>query len=1082
MNLLDLFARITLDTSNYDNGLDGASKKADSFGSKLKSGLTAAGKAAAAGMAAATTAVGAFAAASIKTGASFDSSMSQVAATMGTTVDQIQNLRDFAMDMGAKTAFSATEAADALNYMALAGYSADESMQALPNVLNLAAAGGIDLASASDMVTDAQSALGLSMEESAELVDKMAMASSKSNTSVAQLGEAILTVGGTAKTLAGGTTELSTALGILADNGVKGAEGGTALRNIILSLSAPTDTAAKAMESLKLEAFDANGNLRPLNETFSDLNAALSEMTQGEQTQVLNSIFNKVDLKSVNALLANTGERFDELSGYIDEAQGAAEKMAQTQLDNLAGDVTKFQSALEGVQLLISGELSGGLREFVQFGTEGLSQMSEAFKADGFSGVMDSFTTLLSDGLAMILSKTPQMLEAGGQLLFALAEGISTAVMTVAPTLRDAALNMMSNMGAYLRESLPDLISSGLSLLTDFSASLRENAGLLVDAALELAKNIAKGLADSIPTIIEQVPTIVSNIAGVINDNAPKILAAGVEIIGTLIKGILSSIPTLIANAPKIVSAVVDVITAFNWLNLGKSILDGLIKGIKSLIGNVSTTAKTIVQNFRTVISDLPGYIKAIGADIINGLINGLKASFGKLKDSAVALGETVLGTLKNKLGIHSPSQVFRDEVGQYIALGVAEGIADKTNEAVKAADNLAKDVYSRSKDWADKNTKYMALSLEEQAELWETIQSQFIKGSKQYSDAEEKIFDLRAKAQEEYQKEAEASQKKYLDSATKVLEEFKKKGQEILKENEDLQKQYQDTLAKRASEIFNSFGLFDEIPEREEKSGTKLIENLRGQIDSIQSFYDSLTELEERGAAAALVDEIRGMGVGAADELAALLSLTDDQLSEYSNLYGEKQKLANGIALEELEGLRVETETKIQENLDSLKNLYIELAPDVGVAFADGLAQGILNGLVTVADAAEQVAKAAVEASMKALDEHSPSKLAEKIGLNFDKGLSNGLLSGEDMISRDVNRILDFGTANVDFASSGLGMSSAAIVNSAAGGGLGASGPISLNIPVMLPDGTVLARAMISDLIKVASAAGTPIVSTGYA
>ena len=145
----------------------------------------------------------------------------------------------------------------------------------------------------------------------------MAKASSKSNTSVAQLGEAILTVGGTAKTLSGGTTELNMALGVLADNGIKGAEGGTALRNMILSLSAPTDKAAAQLKALGVEAFDAEGNLRPLHETFGDLNGALSTMTQEEQTQALNEIFNKTDLKSVNAMLGTSAERFGELSESI---------------------------------------------------------------------------------------------------------------------------------------------------------------------------------------------------------------------------------------------------------------------------------------------------------------------------------------------------------------------------------------------------------------------------------------------------------------------------------------------------------------------------------------------------------------------------------------------------------------------------------------------------------------------------------------------------------------------------------------------------------------------------------------------
>lgn len=300
----------------------------------------------------ATTAIAGIGTLSIKTAADFERSMSQVAATMGMTSKEIENgsedyekLEKAARDMGAATQYSASEAAEALNYLALAGYDADRAVETLPTVLNLAAAGGIDLASASDMVTDAMSALGDTAGTAENFVDKMAKTSQKSNTNVAQLGQAILTVGGTAKNLAGGTTELNTALGILADNGIKGAEGGTALRNMILSLSAPTDTAAEQMKKLGLEVFDTSGNMRPMNDIFNDLNTILSTMTQGEQTQVLNEIFNKTDLKSVNALLANSGERFGELSGYLENCSGAAATMADTMNSNLNGQLIQLKSA-----------------------------------------------------------------------------------------------------------------------------------------------------------------------------------------------------------------------------------------------------------------------------------------------------------------------------------------------------------------------------------------------------------------------------------------------------------------------------------------------------------------------------------------------------------------------------------------------------------------------------------------------------------------------------------------------------------------------------------------------------------------
>lgn len=334
--------------------LGNAAETSGSRFEKLGDILGGFGKAALATVTAATVAVGGFAAASVNTGMAFDSSMSQVAATMGYSVAELNDaaseasqnfsqLREFAMEMGANTAFSASQAADALNYMALAGYDAETSITMLPNVLNLEAAGGIELAAASDMVTDAQSALGLSLDETSELVDKMAAASS--NTSVQQLGDAILTVGGTAKNLAGGTTELSTMLGVLADNGIKGAEGGTALRNVILSLSAPTEKAAKALADLGVDAFDAEGSLRPLNETFGDLNGALSTMTQEEQTQVLNEIFNKVDLKSVNALLGTSADRFGELGLAIDGAWVSMGSLSES-LSNVGLNLTAMQGSL----------------------------------------------------------------------------------------------------------------------------------------------------------------------------------------------------------------------------------------------------------------------------------------------------------------------------------------------------------------------------------------------------------------------------------------------------------------------------------------------------------------------------------------------------------------------------------------------------------------------------------------------------------------------------------------------------------------------------------------------------------------
>ena len=374
MTLFDLVAKLTLDSSEYEQGLEGARGKANKFAKGLNSAADKVLKVGAAAGGVAVAGMTAFAKSAVSTGQQFDAAMSQVAATMGVSVDSIQDLRDYAQKMGAETAFSANEAAQALNYMALAGYDAETSMQMLPNVLNLAAAGGMDLALASDMITDSQSALGLSLDETGKLVDKMAQAASKSNTSVSQLGDAILTVGGTAKNLKGGTTELATALGILADNGIKGAEGGTALRNILNSLMAPEEKAAKLMKKLGVSTFDSTGNMRSLNDVFLDLRGSLDSMSQEDRANVISTLFNARDMKSAEALIANVGDRWSELSGYIGEAQGAAQQMADTQLDNLAGDITLLKSAAEGAKIEFSEGISPAIRDVVQRITKALSR------------------------------------------------------------------------------------------------------------------------------------------------------------------------------------------------------------------------------------------------------------------------------------------------------------------------------------------------------------------------------------------------------------------------------------------------------------------------------------------------------------------------------------------------------------------------------------------------------------------------------------------------------------------------------------------------------------------------------------
>ena len=601
---------------------------------------------------------------SVSVGMNFDASMSQVAATMGTTVDQIDNLTKVAKEMGSTTKFTATQAADALNYLALAGYDADKAAEVLPSVLNLAAAGGMDLAYASDLVTDAMASLNI--EANKQNVDdfgnKLAMAASKANANVSQLGEAILTVGGTAANLKGGTTELTTALGLLANVGIKGAEGGTHLRNIILSLQSPTDEAAKKMQKLGLSVYDSQGKMRGLNDILGDLNSAMNGMTQGQKDSIINQLFNKTDLAAVNGLLAAQGEQWDTLAAQIDNADGAMGQMAETQIDNLQGAMTIMSSAFEGMQLAVYDELEPTLTEAVKWGTDCLTQLTTALSEGGPEAMLAASGEIISDLAAGIAAQLPGLMQTGVEIIAQLATGIVEAT----PAMLDTAAEVLGALAQGLVDNIPDLIASAAEVIAGFIGYLGDHADEMMTAGLQIIESLIIGITDNLPGLIEAAGATIAKFAAALISNLPKILECAAAIMTTLVDGILYSIENLAEAALACVAKLVGVWDGSmdEWGHIGENIVRGLLNGIK---GAWNSLAKWVSNG-------------------INGLVSGVKG----------------------RLGIHSPSKVF-DEIGVQVCNGLAQGL-DRGNKKVKDA---AKTVVASVTDSATTLTNGVAKTVE---------------------------------------------------------------------------------------------------------------------------------------------------------------------------------------------------------------------------------------------------------------------------------------------------------------------------------------------------------------------------------
>jgi TP901 family phage tail tape measure protein len=336
-----------------------------------------------------TAAATAAAALSVKVGTSFESAMSQVVATMGldSTTEEYEKLSAAAKEMGATTKFTATEAAEALNYMALAGYDCAKQIEVLPIVLNAAAAGGMDLASASNMVTNSMTALGVGVENVQHFTDEMARTAQKSNTSFAELGDAIISIGGTAKMLTGGTRELNTLLGILGDNGIKASEAGVNLRQVMLNL---IESADKMQKQFGVDLYDkATGNMRELADVFADLNAYMDGFNDRQKNEVLTGIFGDRTQRAARALMDGSVKRYQELYDIIGQCDGATKDMAKTMGDNLAGSVTIFKSGLEACGITIYEKFEQPLKEAVRRGIEGVTALNGSMTDGELSSSLD---------------------------------------------------------------------------------------------------------------------------------------------------------------------------------------------------------------------------------------------------------------------------------------------------------------------------------------------------------------------------------------------------------------------------------------------------------------------------------------------------------------------------------------------------------------------------------------------------------------------------------------------------------------------------------------------------------------------
>lgn len=596
--------------------------------------------------------------ASVTTAANFESSMSQVQATMGITkdamskvdgqsVNTMDTLSKLAKKMGAETAFSASECAEALNYLALAGYDTQQMCDTLPTVLNLAAAGDIALADASDMVTDAMSALGMGVNEAGTMVDQMAKTASTTNTSVAQLGEGILTIGATAKSIKGGTAELNTALGILANNGIKGAEGGTHLRNIILSLQNPTDKAADQMEALGLSVYDSEGNMRSMNDILGDLNKSMDGMTSAEKSNIISTIFNKTDLSSVNALLANTGDTWDSLQKSITDSGGAAQQMADTQLDNLQGQLTILKSALEGLAISFGELLMPAIKQivgWVQKFVDWLNGLSEGTKKTVVT------IALLAAALGPVLIVIGKVISAVGTIM-TIVPKIAGVINTVKGAFAALNTTMLANPIVLIIAAIAALVAAFIYLWNNcdgfrqFWIDLWENVKQVAITVWNAIKAFFSQVWEAIKTIFSTVFEVIKTLVTTYFNMYKTIIETVINVIKTVITTVWNAIKGVFTTVFNVIKTIVT-----TYFNIYKTIIQTVLTVIQTVITTVWNTIKTVITTvlnaIKTVFSTIWNAIKTIISAVVSGIKGLITGDFTAVKNSITTIMNTIKSTI----------------------------------------------------------------------------------------------------------------------------------------------------------------------------------------------------------------------------------------------------------------------------------------------------------------------------------------------------------------------------------------------------------------------------------------------------
>ncbi|MBO7727662.1 MAG: phage tail tape measure protein [Oscillospiraceae bacterium] len=707
--------------------IDEAGKKMEAFGDSV----TSAGQK----IMPASMAVAGLGAAAVKTAADFDSGMSKVAAISGATGDDLDALRDKAREMGAKTKFSASEAAAAMEYMAMAGWKTEDMLGGIEGIMSLAAASGEDLATTSDIVTDALTAFGLSAQDSGHFADILAAASSNANTNVRMMGETFKYCAPIAGALGFSAEDVAEAIGLMANAGIKSTQAGTALRTIMNNLSGEVKITGAALGEVTIATTNADGSMRDLSDILADCRGAFSQLSESERAQAAEALVGKNAMSGFLALMNAAPEDIEKLSTAIDNCDGTAAQMAETMQDNLAGQLTILKSQIQELAISFGEMLMPAIRAIVskiQAFVDKLNGMSESQRkailtigliVAALGPLLVILGTLISKvGVAMQgfvklatgVKKLGVAVKAGtgvfGKLGAALG-GISAPALAIVAVVAVliAAFKHLWDTNEEFRKAITDIWEGIVSKIQAFCQGIvdRLNAlGFDFGSIVDVLKNLWDGLCQFLAPAFEAAFNVVSTVLGTVLDVITGLLDVFIglftgnwsqmwEGVKEIFSGIWDGITSLFDTALNLLKSLAE--TVFGWFgttwesvwtgikSFFETIWNGIVAFFTGIWNAIVSTVTAQINAVKTVVTTVFNAIKTTATTIWNGIKTAISTVVDGIKSKVTSVFESIKSTATNLFnGIKSTATNVWNGIKTAIITPI-EAARDKIRSALDA-------------------------------------------------------------------------------------------------------------------------------------------------------------------------------------------------------------------------------------------------------------------------------------------------------------------------------------------------------------------------------------------------------------